>query len=290
MIDIQDLHYAYPAAPESDPSPWILRGVDLSIEHGECVALMGPTGAGKTTLALSLLGIVPQSLGGRVRGRVQVAGLDARRTPVPQLARRVGLVFQDPETQFLANTVEDEIAFGMESFGVPRAEMRRRIHATLGEVGMAGSEARTPHELSGGEKQRVALAAVLAMQPEVLVLDEPTANLDAKGADSVFSLLTELRQKGETTILLVSNEADQIEPMVDRVAVLADGRIRLDGEPGAVFAQADRFTEWGLSIPQLHSLAHCLSEITGEQITSPDLDSTVRAIARLLEDPSGSAP
>lgn len=282
MIEIEGLHYAYPALPNSGAAPWILQGVDLTVERGECVAVMGPTGAGKTTLALSLLGIVPQSFGGRIRGRVQVAGRDTRSTPVAELSRSAGLVFQDPETQFLASTVEDELAFGMESFGVPRQEMRRRIDRSLAQVGLSGQEARTPHDLSGGEMQRVAIAAVLAMEPEVLVLDEPTAHLDPQGEAEFFTLLDELR-RSDTTILLFSNNADRLGSLTDRVAVLADGRIQLEGSAPEVLAQTDRLKGFGLPVPQLAALSVCLADFTDQPPDFSDPERTAQEISKLLK-------
>lgn len=284
MIQLHDLHYAYPALPDSGPSPWVLNGVDLQIQAGEWVALMGPTGSGKSTLALSLLGVVPQSLGGRIRGRVTVTGQDTRTTPVSELARTVGLVFQDPETQFLAATVEDELAFGLESFGVPRDEMQRRIRQRLHQVGMAGSEARTPHELSGGEMQRVALAAVLAMDPDVLVLDEPTTSLDPAGAASLFSLLHEMRAQSGATILLISNDADRFAPLVDRVAVLADGRIQMDAAPSQVFAEPDRLAALGLAAPQLARVQQRLSQHSDHPLRLLQPGQAAQVLAPLLSE------
>ncbi len=284
MIQVHDLHYAYPALPDSGPSPWVLRGIDLQMRAGEWVALMGPTGSGKSTLALSLLGVVPQSLGGRIRGRVTVAGQDTRTTPVPELARTVGLVFQDPETQFLAATVEDELAFGLESFGVPRDEMQRRIRQRLRQVGMDGSEARTPHELSGGEMQRVALAAVLAMEPDVLVLDEPTTSLDPAGAASLFSLLHEMRAQSGATILLISNDADRCAPLVDRVAVLAEGRIQMDAAPSQIFSELDRLAAWGLAAPQLAQVQQRLSRLSDQPLDLQQPGQAAQVLASLLSE------
>ncbi|MDX1600042.1 MAG: ATP-binding cassette domain-containing protein [Anaerolineales bacterium] len=286
MIQIEGLHYAYPTLSESEPSPWVLRGVNLSLERGECVGVMGPTGAGKSTLALSLLGIIPQSFGGRIRGRVRVAGKDARSTPVAEMARSVGLVFQDPETQFLASTVEDELAFGLESFGVPRPEMRRRITRALADVGMSGQEQRTPHDLSGGEMQRVAIAAVLAMEPDVLVLDEPAANLDPRGEAEFFALLDELR-RGDTTILLFSNNADRVASLTDRVAVLAEGQIQLEGTASEIFRQMDRMKAFGLPVPQLAVLAECLADFTDQPMDYSDPERAALRISELLKQAAG---
>ena len=239
-VELVNLHYAYPQTAPNQPSPWVLRGAELRVDHGELLALMGPTGAGKTTLALALLGIVPQSTGGRIRGRVSVLGMDSRTTPVPVMARRVGLVLQDPDSQFLMTNVEDKVAFGL----------------ALRQVGLAGFESRSPAELSGGQKQRVALAAILAMQPELLVLDEPTARLDSAGADQLYAALEQLRQAAAaTTAVVISNDNQWVAAHADRVAVLFEGTIVETGPPDEVLADPDRLADWGLTQPPRRQLA-----------------------------------
>ena len=175
IIQIENLHYQYPPLPGIE-SQWVLRGVDLSVHAGEFLSIVGATASGKTTVCLTINGNVPQSTGGTIRGQVRVEGIEVRRTPLPELAKLVGMVFQNPEAQLFNLLVEEEIAFGLESLGVPSAEMRERVDWALGIVGMQGMGSRSPFELSGGQKQRVAIAAVLAMTPKVLVLDEPTSS------------------------------------------------------------------------------------------------------------------
>ena len=170
LVEVRDLWYAYPALAGVAPE-WVLRGVNLQLRMGEVVGLLGATGAGKSTLALALNGSVPQSTGGQVRGEVVIEGLDSKRHPVAELATRVGIVFQDPETQFLQTTVEAEVAFGPENLGLPVAEIEQRVTWALGAVGLIELRQRAPAQLSGGEQQRVAIAAILAMRPRILVLD-----------------------------------------------------------------------------------------------------------------------
>jgi energy-coupling factor transporter ATP-binding protein EcfA2 len=263
VVEIQDLHYAYPPlAAEGDPIP-VLLGVELAVERGEFLALMGRTGAGKTTLCQTLNGLVPQSTGGTIRGRVTVLGLDARRTPVPELAARVGLVFQDAESQLFNMTVEDEVAFGPESLGLDPHEIAARVDWALAVVRMGEHRRRSPFHLSGGQKQRVAIASILAMRPEVLILDEPTSSLDPAGRREVLAVVQQLRQDERMTVILVEQEPEPVAELADRVAVLSGGRIVLHDAPRHVFAQADLLWEAGLAAPQVSQLAHALNARQG---------------------------
>ena len=255
MVTVSNLGYAYPSLKETNPPVWVLRDVTMDIEAGEFVSIMGATGAGKTTLCLALNGIVPQSTGGTIRGRVLVDGQDTKRTPVQELAQRVGLVFQDPETQFLTTSVESEIAFGLETRGLDRSEMRERIAWALALVGMRGLEQRSPFQLSGGQKQRVAIAANLAMLPEVLVLDEPTASLDPLGKAEIFNVLRTLRREKKMTIVLVEQDGERIAEFSDRVIVLRDGVVALADTPEKVFAEVEQLREIGLAVPQVTEIA-----------------------------------
>jgi energy-coupling factor transport system ATP-binding protein len=191
MIQIKELKFKYIGRKAE-----ALAGIDLHIEKGETVLLLGPSGSGKSTLALCLNGLIPQVIGGRMAGQVRVAGLDTREAPVSDLAQQVGILFQDPEAQFVTMTVEDEIAFGLENLRVPPEEMEGRIQDALDEVGIAHYRRQRVDALSGGEKQRLALAALLAMRPQVLVFDEPTANLDPVGTRQVFETIAQLKRTG----------------------------------------------------------------------------------------------
>jgi energy-coupling factor transporter ATP-binding protein EcfA2 len=236
-ISIHDLYFSYPPlVPDGEPIP-VLREINLEVERGEFVSIMGPTGVGKTTLCLTLNGIVPQTTGGTIRGEVVVAGVDTRQHPVPELASRVGIVFQDPESQFFNMTVEDEVAFGPESLGLDPREIRERVDWALRMVRMSPQRHRSPFQLSGGEKQRVAIASILAMTPRILVLDEPTSGLDPMGKAEVFRVVSELKQQEQMTIVMVEQESEKIAEFSDRVVVLCDGKIALVDTPGRVFAQ-----------------------------------------------------
>jgi energy-coupling factor transporter ATP-binding protein EcfA2 len=255
IVIVENLHFAYPPPIPGGESPFVLSGVSLSLARGECLALLGPTGAGKSTLCLTLNGIIPHVMKGSFRGRVSVAGRDTSASDAGELSQRVGLVFQDPESQLFNMTVEDEVAFGPEGLALPPDEIEARVAEALDVTGIADLRRRSPLELSGGQKQRVALAAVLAMRPDVLVLDEPTASLDPLGKRSLLEAVGRLRSERGTTILWVTQDVDQVPFLADRVAVLSQGRIVLEGDVRDVLAQGDQLRDMGLAPPQMRELA-----------------------------------
>ncbi|UCC62770.1 MAG: ATP-binding cassette domain-containing protein [Anaerolineae bacterium] len=278
VVIIENLHYAYPPFRSGgEPLP-VLKGVNLSIGQGEFVAIMGPTGAGKTTLCLALNGIVPHSMGGVMRGNVLVAGLNTKEHRVADLAQRVGLVFQDAESQLFNMTVEDEVAFGPESLGLDRREIGGRVEWALRAVRMEDFRHRSPFQLSGGQKQRVAIAAILAMQPQVLVLDEPTAGLDPVGKHEVFAVVQELKINLGMTIVLVEQDSERIAEFAERVVVLNEGRAVLDDEPRRVFSQVERMHSIGLAVPQVSELAHRLNAQLGTDYAFITLDDAFAAL------------
>ena len=283
IVSVRGLGFAYPAVEPGAGAPWVLDDVDLDIERGELLSVMGPTGAGKSTLCLALVGIVPQSTGGLVRGEVRVEGLDTKTEPVASLAGKVGVVFQDPETQLFNMNVEAEIAFGLENKGVVPEEIAERIDWAAHTVGIEGLLDRSPFELSGGQKQRVAIAAVLAMTPEVLVLDEPTASLDPRGKREVFTVVRDLRRRRGMTIVMVEQDAECIAEFSDRVAVLEEGRIRKVGTPAEVFSRPGPLAELGLRVPQVTEVADGLNRRHGTAHRFTRLEEATRALARDLE-------
>lgn len=262
-ISIEDLHYAYPPLLAERAAGDVLRGVTCAVRRGELVGLIGRVGAGKSTLCMSVNGLAPHATGGRFRGRVLVAGHDTRREPVAALARWAGLVFQDPEAQLTQMRVEDEIAFGPENLGLPAAAIDERVTWALAAVGLTAHRDRSPLLLSGGEKQRVAIAALLAMQPEALVLDDPTANLDPVGKNAIFAALIALARRKNLAVLVATQDLDLLARYADRVLVLHEGQIALAGRPNEVFRQVTRLQEWGIGVPQLSALAALLRQRTG---------------------------
>jgi energy-coupling factor transport system ATP-binding protein len=255
IIDIHGLSYAYPVYVAGTESENVLKGLELRVKKGEFVSIMGPTGAGKTTLCLSLNGIVPHSMGGKFGGNVVICGANTKGTSIAELAKKVGIVFQDPESQLFSMTVADEVAFGLENQGVPRKEMEERIQAALQMVDMSAFTERSPFHLSGGQKQRVAIASILAMEPEILVLDEPTSGLDPIGKGEVFRVVDRLRKEKDMTIIMVEHESERIAEFSDRVLILDQGRIVLDGPPREIFNQVEQLRTIGVSIPQMAELS-----------------------------------
>jgi energy-coupling factor transporter ATP-binding protein EcfA2 len=266
-IVVRDLCFSYPPLATGAEAAPVLQGVNFDVRRGEFVALLGRVGAGKSTLCMALNGLVPQATGGTIGGDVTVAGLDTRRHRVSVLARTIGMVFQDPESQLVQMQVEDEIAFGLENIGLAAAEIDERIGWALDAVGLTGLRLRPPHSLSGGEKQRVAPAAVLAMQPRVLVLDEPTASLDPAGKAAVFDVLASLRDQRQITIFAATQEMERIAGYADRVLALHEGRIVMDGPPDEIFLRVDDLHDLGLGVPELAELGHLLARRTRGRYT-----------------------
>lgn len=250
IIKTENLHYKYPG-DEAET----LCGLDLEIEEGSFVAVLGHNGSGKSTLA-KLFNAILLPTEGRVLVRDIDTADDDRRIDV---RRTVGMVFQNPDNQIVANVVEDDVAFAPENLGVPPKEIRRRVDEALKTVDMYDFKMHAPHLLSGGQKQRVAIAGVLAMEPRCLVLDEPTAMLDPVGRREVLETVHRLRrEKGITVILITHHMSECIK--ADRLIVLSEGRVVADGTPGAVFSEVDLLRKEGLSVPATTALLHGLSE------------------------------
>lgn len=242
-----------------------LTGVDLEIGAGEMVVVMGASGAGKTTLAKLLNRTVPAFQPGELEGEVEIAGRRLGAESVADLAGTVGLVSQDFEAQLFATSVEQEVAFALEQFGVAPQEMRERVSEALSLVGLAGFERRDPGTLSGGEKQRLAIAGVLALRPRILVFDEPTTDLDPAGKEQVFDVLEGLRGRGYT-IVLIEHEPSAAE-RADRLVLMRGGRIAACDRPAALLSQPDRLEELGVRPPErLRRSRPCLPAAVGEAL------------------------
>lgn len=254
VIEAKGLTYTYPAGTKR-----AIENVSITIEKGEFVILTGPSGCGKTTLCRCLNGLVPHFYSGKLEGDILVAGLNVRKRSVQELARHVGLVFQNPENQLFALFVEKDVAFGLENLGVPRHEIRERVDWALQMTGIEDLRERAPHELSGGQQQRVAIACVLAMQPDVMVLDEPTSFLDPLGAQKIFEVISEVNKKLGITVVLVEHRLDLASRYSNHVVVMHEGRVVLDGEPREVF-QSRKARLIGVGIPQATRLNHLLEE------------------------------
>ena len=255
IIQIENLTYQY--AHTDKPA---LVDINLSIKKGEYLAIIGPCGAGKTSLALSLNGIVPHMTVGEMRGKVLVDGIDTTQTQVRDLAHIVGMVFDNPEYQLSQSTVLSEMAIGLENIGIPRDEMLKRIVVALEIVGLSGLEERSPLALSGGQQQRLAIAAALSMYPKVLVLDEPTSNLDPMGKEEVFAVTARLNQEKQMTVVIVEHEVEVIASYADRVIVLDKGQIVNSGNVNDIFSDIDSLDGIGVRSPQVTAIASGLEK------------------------------
>jgi cobalt transport protein ATP-binding subunit len=246
-LEVRDLRFRYADGSEA------LRGVSLRVEPGESVALIGPNGAGKSTLLLHLNGILPEDAGPAgppETAPVMVFGRPVAPPHLPEIRRTVGLLFQDPDDQLFCPTVYEDVAFGPEQFGLPEAEVRRVVETALARVGLAGFEERLPHHLSGGEKRRVCLAGLLACEPRLLVLDEPTTNLDPRGRRELKALLRGL----PATKVVATHDLELVVELCSRAVLLDGGKVVADGRPEDLLADEPLMLAHGLERP--HILQH----------------------------------
>jgi len=252
VIETRNLTYTYPGGTR--PS---IRSVSMKIGKGEFVLVTGPSGCGKTTLCRCFNGLIPHFYQGDLKGEVKVAGHTVVEQPIYELAKHVGLVFQNPENQLFALSVEKDVAFGIENLGVPREEMRKRVDWALKLTGIYHLRERAPHELSGGQQQRVAIASVLAMQPEVMVLDEPTSFLDPLGAKRIFEVIYQLNRKLGITVVLVEHRLDLTAKYADHIIIIDNGEVVLDGEPQRILG-SEEARLIGVGIPKATRLYQML--------------------------------
>lgn len=239
MLEVKNLKYSYNKDYQA------LKGVSLKIERGQMVALLGKNGAGKSTLFLHLNGIYEPD-----EGKVFIDGEELKysKKALLKFRQKVGIVFQNPDDQIFAPTVEEDVAFGPLNLGLPMEEVQDRVEEALERVGMSGFEKKAPHHLSGGQKKRVAIAGILAMKPEIMVLDEPTAGLDPQGVEDLSKLLNELNEEG-ITILISTHEVDLVPNYADKVFVLVDGLLIGEGTPKEIFAQPEILEQANLKVP-----------------------------------------
>ncbi len=247
IIKTQNLRFSYTAA--EPPAPVVLDGVDLEIEAGSFVAVLGHNGSGKSTLAKHMNAILLPS-----GGKVYVDGVDTvDEDRLLDIRRTVGMVFQNPDNQIVANVVEEDVAFAPENLGVPPAEIRERVDKALKQVGMYQYREHAPHLLSGGQKQRVAIAGVIAMAPRCIVLDEPTAMLDPIGRSEVLRTIKDLNRTAGVTVVLITHHMDEAA-QADRLVVMSGGHIIADGPPREVFQRVEDLKAVGLTVPETTEL------------------------------------
>jgi len=251
VIKVENLTVQY-AGEETNA----LDGVSFEIEKGEFVALLGAHGAGKTTLCLSLNGIVPNMINADMYGAIEVLGEVPPKIPVRQLAAKVGSIFDNPEFQMSQLTVFEEVALGLQNLGVDKDTIEINIKESLKLVGLEGFEERSPFEISGGQQQRLAMASALAMKPEILILDEPTSNLDPIGKEEVFSVTRSLNQEEGLTVVIAEHEVEVIAEFADNLILLENGRINEIGTPQEIFPKFVDYQEAiGVRVPQVTELA-----------------------------------
>lgn len=282
-IRIEQMRFAYPPLVPGSAAPWVLDGVDLRVRQGEWLAVMGASDAGKTTLCLLLAGLAPHLTGGEMVGRIRVADRDTAEHPPPALADLVGFLFQEPEAQLFNSNVESEVAWGLENLGLPVPEIRRRLDEVLALLRLSHLRQRAPGDLSGGEKKRLALASVLAMRPGVLILDEPMGGLDPAGQAEVLGALARLRRDRSTTILMTESDPEAVAIFADRMIVLDQGRIAMDGPPRSLFYQQGRLAALGVGVPQMARLAAALNQSLGTSFDFLTVDEAQRALAVQLD-------
>jgi energy-coupling factor transporter ATP-binding protein EcfA2 len=240
VFEVRDLWLAYPTGDQ--PS---LRGITLRAAPGEFIGITGPSGAGKSTVLACLAGLVPRSVTAETSGTVRVLGYDVLAGPLGMAGSRVGLVLQDAEAQIVGMTVAEDLAFGPENYGVDPAEIRRRSAEVLAEVGLDGMAGRDTYALSGGQKQRLAIASALMMNPDLILLDEPTSELDPVGKAEVFEVVDRLRRQSAATIVMVEHELDRLASLADRLIILDQGRIAADGTPAELLSDVEIFLRTG---------------------------------------------
>jgi energy-coupling factor transporter ATP-binding protein EcfA2 len=244
-----------------------LKNIDIKIEPGEMVIIVGPSGCGKTTLLRSIIGLIPHMYPGATKGTVHVDNLDVSETQITQLARSVGFVFQNPENQIFMFSVERDVAFGLENLGIPQAELREKVAKAMNLLGISHLSSRAPHELSDGQKQRVALAGILAMEPDILILDEPTSLLDPSSALELIEIVQMLNRKLGLTVLIVEHRLDLLVKAATRIICLNKGEIIADGSPRKVLKEK-QLAIIGIGIPVASRLHQMLGE---ERIDLGDL-------------------
>ena len=278
MISLQKLVHKYTSIEdEKEVDKYALKGVNLEVKKGEFLVVLGHNGSGKSTIAKHINALLLPS-----EGKVIVDGLDTSdENNLWNIRSKAGMVFQNPDNQLVATIVEEDVAFGPENLGIEPKEIRRRVDESLDRVGMSEYKRHAPHLLSGGQKQRVAIAGVLAMQPECIVFDEPTAMLDPSGRKDVMNSIKQLNKEYGITIVLITHYMDEAV-QGDRIVVVDDGKIIIEGAPKKVFSEVEKMKKIGLDVPQVTELAYELNK-SGINISTEilNVDEMVDALCQL---------
>lgn len=281
IIEMECVSFSYGTAADG---AYALKDIDLSVEEGTFVGLIGPSGAGKSTLASAITGAIPHHYRGRLFGSTLVAGLDTCEASLTDIAKVAGSVLQDIDAQMVASVVEDELLFGLENFGIDHREIEGRIASALDAVGIADLRHREIATLSGGQKQKVAIAAILAMTPRVIVMDEPTSALDPASARDVFEVLRRAKELTGMTVILIEQTVALLAEYCDRVVVIDQGRIALDGTPTDVFSHGETLRAIGVDTPRTVRISNSLAEAGLAPNDSPalTLDGAESLVAGIL--------
>lgn len=281
IIEMECVSFSYGTATDG---AYALKDIDLSVEEGTFVGLIGPSGAGKSTLASAITGAIPHHYRGRLFGSTLVAGLDTCEASLTDIAKVAGSVLQDIDAQMVASVVEDELLFGLENFGIDHREIEGRIASALDAVGIADLRHREIATLSGGQKQKVAIAAILAMTPRVIVMDEPTSALDPASARDVFEVLRRAKELTGMTVILIEQTVALLAEYCDRVVVIDQGRIALDGTPTDVFSHGETLRAIGVDTPRTVRISNSLAEAGLAPNDSPalTLDGAEALVAGIL--------
>ena len=254
IIKVEHLEYTYPGVDDT-PGVRVFEDMNLTVEEGSFVAILGSNGCGKSTLAKHFNSILLPS-----GGKVWVCGMDsADEHKLIPIRRNVGMVFQNPDNQIVANVVEEDVAFGPENLGIASPEIRHRVDRALKQVGMSQYASHAPHLLSGGQKQRIAIAGVIAMEPKCIVLDEPTAMLDPRGRQEVMETITKLNREKGITVVLITHHMDEAA-QAQRIVVMHQGKVAADGTPEQVFEQVELLHDLGLAAPETVELCRLLNQ------------------------------
>jgi len=261
MIQIDSFSFTYQG--ESVPA---LEDISLTVEEGGFAGIIGPAGAGKTTLARALSGIIPHHYPGDYYGKILVGGLDPIDTSLTDLSRIVGMVFQDVESQIVSSVVEDELLYGLENFAVPREEIPARVETALRQAGIESLRERSIASLSGGQRQKVAIASIIALRPRVLILDEPTGELDPVSSRQIFAMLKELNEVYGITVIVIEQKIMLLSEFVRQLIVLSRGRIAFQGPAREVLARAGELLALGVNTPRVARLSMLLSEKLGKPL------------------------
>ena len=293
VISMQNVDYSYPGSDKP-----VLQNINLEIERGKFTVIMGKTGAGKTTLALLSNGIIPQLLEGKVKGTIVSTGMDLSQYRIQTITKNVGLVLQDPETQIFGRTVEEDVAFGPRNYLVSREEIYQRIDLALERVRLNGYQKRTTSQLSGGEKQRLAIAGILAMNPMVIILDEPTSELDPVGREEIYATIQDLQVDKNMTVVAVEHSSQEISEKADEIVVIDDGKVGWKGKPAEFFRDINLVNSYGVKPIPVGALGWVLYQkgyIDKEQIplTTDEAFSLISKLLgtrKLIKEPSIKPP